>query len=224
MVTASQRVLFLGKNGDRYCAGARAWCERNFDEVTYFEGGWGEALPSGVLEWQGDLIVSYQSRWIVPQCVLDAATRAAVNFHPGTPEYPGIGCNNFALYEEAPTYGATCHHMAVTVDAGPIIDVIRFPMNASTTVDALLKQTYMAMYELFERVMTRYVHTGEFSASAERWTRKPFSRKQFDELCRIRPEMSAQEVAKRVRATDYLPYGPHVELHGYTFKLVRGAH
>ena len=55
----------------------------------------------------------------------------------------------------------------------------------------------------------------------ERWTRPPFTRVQFEALRRIDPGMPADEVRRRVRATDYPPYGPYVELHGFKFKLAK---
>lgn len=223
MVSPSKSVLFLGKRNDASCAKARAWCQAHFGEVVYLEGAWREPFPASACSWQGDLILSYLSRWVVPAQVLARARVAAINFHPGPPEYPGIGCTNFALYDDAPTYGATCHHMAPAVDTGDIIDVIRFETSQTQTVDALLKRTYVAMEALFERVMSDFVQSGRFAQSPERWTRPVFSRAQFNALCEISPEMSAQEVAKRVRATDYPPYGPHLVLHGHRFKLDKGA-
>src|SRR4051794_26217032 len=114
-------VLFLGKKNDEHCQQALQFCKSSFAEVTSHLGVWKEPLPAEVRSWSGDLIVSYLSRWVVPDEVLRKAKVAAINFHPASPDYPGIGCNNFALYDEATQYGVTCHHMAPTVDTGAII-------------------------------------------------------------------------------------------------------
>jgi len=221
MVKQSLRVLFLGKQGDAACGRARSWCQERFTDVAYFDGRWGEPLPDEARVWEGDLIISYLSRWVVPRELLGRATVAAINFHPASPEYPGIGCNNFALYEGAASYGATCHHMAAAVDTGPIIQVVRFPLEPQDCVATLLERTYAAMEKLFVEVMQRFVAEGRFPAAAEQWTRPPFTRAQFEALRRISPDMPAEEVARRVRATDYPPWGPYVELHGFRFQLVR---
>ena len=105
-------LLFLGKADDPDCARALEFCQQAFAPVTYCLGKWGDPLPGKVQEWEGDYIVSYLSRWVVPDALLKRARKAAINFHPASPEYPGIGCNNFALYENASEYGVTCHHMA----------------------------------------------------------------------------------------------------------------
>lgn len=220
MVNESVRVLLLGKRGDASSALAKAWCERHFGEVTYLDGGWGEPLPEEARQWQGELIVSYLSRWVIPPPLLERASVAAINFHPATPEYPGIGCNNFALYENAATYGATCHHMVARVDTGDIIQVKRFAMAPDETVASLLGRTYAAMTALFEEVMSEFARTGRFPESNERWSRPPFTRSQFEALRRIDPGMPADEVHRRVRATDYPPWGPYVQVHGHIFQLV----
>jgi methionyl-tRNA formyltransferase len=69
---------------------------------------------------------------------LDRAKHAAFNFHPGSPDYPGIGCLNFELYEEAREYGVTCHHMVPKVDTGGIIAVKHFAIFDSDCVASLL--------------------------------------------------------------------------------------
>src|SRR5687767_10575563 len=92
-------VLFMGKVGDPHCEAALRFCQANFSRVTHALGEWNQPLHEGVSEWRGTFIISYLSRWVVPPWLLEQALGAAINFHPGTPEYPGIGCCNFALYE-----------------------------------------------------------------------------------------------------------------------------
>ena len=83
-------------------------------------------MPPEVLNWKGDLIISFISSWIYPQQLLSNAGFAAINFHPGSPDYPGTGCTNFAVYNGEKEYGITCHHMNATIDTGSIIQVKRF--------------------------------------------------------------------------------------------------
>src|SRR5687768_15282057 len=116
-------LLFLGKVGDEHCRRALEFCEATFARVTSCLGAWKEPLPPAAANWQGDYVISFLSRWVVPAYLLERAKKAAINFHPASPDYPGIGCNNFALYDNATEYGATCHHMAPKVDTGGIIAV-----------------------------------------------------------------------------------------------------
>jgi len=211
-------LLFLGKADDEDCARALAFCQTNFPSVSFCLGKWGDPLAPEIRAWEGDYIISYLSRWVVPADLLARAKRAAINFHPASPEYPGIGCNNFALYEDAKEYGATCHHMASKVDTGAIIAVKRFPVYPDDNVESLLKRTYEHQIELFFEIAGMIAKGKELPVSDEKWTRPPFTRIQFNELFRITPEMSKEEIARRVRAISYKHWQPYVEIEGYRFE------
>ena len=211
-------ILFLGKADDEDCVRALQFCHEAFAPVTYCLGKWGDPMPENVRNWEGDYIVSYLSRWVISDELLKRARRAAINFHPASPDYPGIGCTNFALYENATEYGATCHHMAPKVDTGQIIAVRRFPIYPEDDVAALLKRTYEHQIALFFEIAQLMSDGKELPASDETWTRPPFTRREFNELFRITPEHSREEIARRVRAVSYRQFQPFVELEGYRFE------
>ena len=123
----------------------------NFD-VTYFKSEKRkERLPNYVLSWKGDYIICFRSLSVLPKSLLKKASIAAVNFHPGPPEYPGSGCINFALYDEVNEYGVTAHIMNSKVDNGDILEVKRFKINMNTNLKEALSKTHD---ELFQLVIT----------------------------------------------------------------------
>lgn len=212
-------ILFLGKKDDAHCARALNFCINNFADVTECLGAWGEPLPERARNWTGEYIISYLSRWVVPAALINRATCAAINFHPATPDYPGIGCNNFALYDNASEYGATCHHMAPQVDTGNIIAVTRFPVFPTDTVGSILERTYDHQITLFYEIMGQILQAKPLPVSEETWTRKPFSRNEFNTLCTITPDMDEAELKRRIRATSFGPWQPYIILHGRKFML-----
>ena len=212
-------LLLLGKQDDPYVESALRFCQRNFTEVTAYLGRWGDKLPEDWKKWEGDYVISYLSLWVVPEHLLKKAKVAAFNFHPASPDYPGIGCNNFALYEDAKEYGVTCHHMAPRVDTGAIIAVKRFPVFATDDVASLLLRTYAHQLVLFYEIMSLIIEGRELPVSEEQWTRKPFSRTEFNQLGRITSEMTKEEIARRVRAVAYGPWKPTIEVQGFVFEL-----
>lgn len=175
-------------------------------------------------QWRGKLIISYLCPWILPGWLLERATLAAINFHPGPPEYPGIGCTNFALYDEAPVFGVTCHHMAPQVDAGPIIAVRRFQVSPDDSVRSLTLRCYEHLFLLYEDVLGRLRHGDPPPEADERWTRRPYRRSELDALCRLDCNMDEREMARRIRATTYpgMP-GPYIALAGRKFVLEETA-
>jgi len=206
-------LLFLGKANDEHTERAADFCRRSFTTVGVYLGKWGDPFPDEIRSSAWDCIISYLSRWIVPQEVLKRA-KLAVNFHPGPPEYPGYGCNNFAIFEDAKDYGVTCHHMHQSVDSGPIIAVRRFTVLATDNGGTLLLKAYDHQLALFCEIAGLIVQGKELPRSDATWTRKPFTRQQFNELGKITVDMSEIEAARRRRAVNVDALKPYAESRG----------
>lgn len=219
MEKCESSLLFLGKAADPHSERALRFCRQHFAAVQAHLGTWGDPLPESLEPWQGDFIISYLSRWVIPARVLAKAGRAAINFHPAPPEYPGIGCTNFALYEEAKEFGVTCHHMDARVDTGAIIAVRRFPVHPSDSVATLLARSQDQQLVLFYEIMDGILAGQDLPATQARWTRKPFTRKEVDQLGQITLDMGREEIARRIRAATFGPWKPTLELQGFTFEL-----
>lgn len=215
------KIAFISKKEDAGCAAALSFLQANFSEVTPFLSGaaWGGRMPAGLREWRGDYIVSYLGRWILPREVLSNASKGAINFHPASPDYPGLGSVNFALYEEAKTFGATCHIMEPKVDSGRIIAVKRFPVFPSDTVESLLSRTYTHQLALFYEVLSLLALGRDLPGTTEQWTREPFTRSDFNRLFIVTRDMPDNEIARRIRALEYKNWGPYLELCGRRFAL-----
>jgi methionyl-tRNA formyltransferase len=196
-------VLFLSKKDNVFAERAAEFTRKHFKQSLVFAGSRKDPLPAEVLNWKGDLLISFISSWIIPSSLLNEASHAAINFHPGSPEYPGTGCTNFAFYNGATEYGVTCHHMKTVVDTGNIISVKRFPLKQEDTVYGVTQHCYQLIEEMFYEIMECILQGRPLPESAEEWKRKPFTRKQLDDLCEIKPGMSEEEIARRIRATTY---------------------
>lgn len=222
MAKAPHSVLIATKKDGEDDAVRKAirHCEANFEEVLVVRGNWGDPLPLDVQGFRGDILLSYMSRWVIPDYVLNNVKIAAINFHPASPEYPGIGCNNFALYEGATEFGATCHHMAPDVDTGNIIRVDRFPIHTSDDVESLMDRCYDYMLVMLYDILDLILAGKPLPVSDERWTRKPFTRKQLNELGRITTDMLPEEIDRRIRATSYREWKPEVVVGEHRFRLL----
>jgi hypothetical protein len=51
--------------------------------------------------------------------------------------------------------------------------------------------------------MSNLLQGNQFPESSEDWTRKPYKRKELDELCELRDDMSEEEIQRRIKATTY---------------------
>lgn len=215
---AMASILFIGKRDDFFCDRAVEFMRLHFPETTFVLARRGEPRPQIFDTWQGDYILSYLSPFIVPGSLLARAKQAAINFHPGPPEYPGTGCTNFALYHEVKDYGVTCHHMLEKVDTGAVVGVRRFPVLPADTVYAVTQRCYAALLDLFYEVMGGLAAGHPLPVLSDKWTRKPFTRSELDALCEITPDMPEDEMSRRVRAVTF-PNAPgaFVDLYGHRF-------
>jgi methionyl-tRNA formyltransferase len=168
--------------------------------------------------WEGDYIISYLSRWIVPQTLLERVKSSAINFHPASPDYLGVGCNNFALYNEEEFFGVTCHFMLPNVDSGKIIATKKFPIFGTDNVSTLLAKTYDHQLELFYVIMNKILNGEGLNPSGEKWGRGPYTRKELNKLPRIMPEMEEHEIKRRIRATEFGKWKPYLKIGDFIFE------
>ena len=188
------------------------------DDVIVFKGKVGDTFPRRARNIKCDIIISYISPWVIPASVLRGAKKFAINFHPGPPEYPGIGCSNFAIYNHEKEYGVTAHIMEEAVDTGMIIAAERFPIYLHDTVYSLTQRSYKKLLTLFRKVMAGIFNKNEIMPLEGGWKRRPYTRKQLNDLCRVSLKMDKKEVDRRIRAAVYpdMP-GPYLMFRGHKF-------
>ena len=216
------KVLFISKDRqDPYISSASAFIQKNFVDPAIFLAKPGQSIPENVLTWQGDLLISYLCPWVLPASLLANARFAALNFHPATPDYPGTGCTNFAIYNGEKEYGVMCHHMVPTVDSGKVVAVRRFPILPNESVYSLTQRCYAYMLELFYEIITGIVMGKPLPESSEQWTRKPYRRVDLNALKRLELDMPVEEIKRRVHATAYPgTQGAYFEIDGMRFEYV----
>jgi len=161
------KVLFIGKEEDACSKTAANFIQLHFENPRIIFSKRSTPFPETLYDWRGDLIISYLSQWIIPNRLLANADLAAINLHPGPPEYPGIGCTNFAIYHEEKEFGITCHHMLSKVDSGSIIVVKRFPLFPGDTVYSVTQRSYIEILHLFFELVSGLLQGKHFPESSE---------------------------------------------------------
>jgi methionyl-tRNA formyltransferase len=208
------RIVLLSKT-DRFSREAQQIARGIWPDVEIAEGRVGDSRPDALSQ-PGDVLISFLSPWIIKADELDRF-KTAINFHPASTDYPGSGCYNFALYDHAAEYGATCHHMLPKVDTGAIILERRFPVRADDAVETLKLKTMDTMLAMF-REIAELIRTRRPLPQADvHWTRRPYTFREMEALKIIEHDMSESEVARRLRATVY-PGFP-----GPVFRLADGS-
>tara|TARA_X000000950_G_C13879356_1_gene646226 strand:- start:1408 stop:2100 length:693 start_codon:yes stop_codon:yes gene_type:complete len=165
-----------------------------------------QSLPEEILWWRGEYIFSFRSLYVLPQSLLDRASVAAINFHPGPPEYPGGGCTNFALLNDESMYGVTAHLMDQHIDNGKILMVQRFPISTQDNVVSLTRRTHQKLFSIASTFIESIALLGNeyiatLAAESEfNWREWKGSIKQIDKLSILAPELSRKEMLSIIRA------------------------
>jgi methionyl-tRNA formyltransferase len=168
-------------------------------------------------------LIAFVTPEIVSKGMLARLGYGAFNFHPGPPGYPGWAPAHFALYERATEFGATVHVMVEQVDAGPIIDVARFPIPAGTSVLGLEGLAYAHLAQLFWS-MARSLATDPKPPPALpiQWGNRKYSRRAYRAICDIPLDIPKDELDRRLRVFGGNHFGmcPTINLHGVEFRAV----
>ena len=102
-------VLLLLRKNDEFCIKFLKFISLNSKQVKVY---WSNKNYKKILfKKKYDFIISYRSSIILKTKEISMAKIAAINLHPGSPKYRGIGCLNYALYNLEKEYGITIHIM-----------------------------------------------------------------------------------------------------------------
>ncbi len=179
-------------------------------KLDIFIGKNGDKLPLKLRKKKYDFIISYLSPWIIKKNILSNTRFNNINFHPGPPNYPGIGCYNFAIYNEEKYYGVTAHIMNAKVDTGKILGVKKFKINKKITLERLINLSYLKMYELFKQIVDKSLNNKLSPTPNISWERKPYKRSDLENLCVLKNKFEKKEILRRIRSTYYPGYpGPY---------------
>lgn len=181
-------------------------------------------LPAEVFEAAAtgkvDYVFNFLSAVKVPEDILDSTNKLALNFHPAPPEYPGVGCASYALFDRAETYGVVAHRMEKTYDSGEILKVLRFPITPGDYCDTLFDRALNYTLLLFYEVCYELAQHGKLDPCGEEWARQPGTRKEFEEWMVIRFSDSEELAERKIRATQHNRFaGPYVEFMGRRFAM-----
>jgi methionyl-tRNA formyltransferase len=153
-----------------------------------------------------DLIISFLNPYIIPAWLLDRPALGAFNVHPAGPKYPGRDPQHFAFYDGVETAAATLHRMTAKVDSGEIIDIAEAPIDRDKGVmEAINASEHLALLVLFRNLPGMAAGHTEPRFETHWHIENKRARHDFLRMCRIEPNMPAEEVRRRITAF----FNPH---------------
>jgi len=164
-----------------------------------------------------DYLFNFLSPKLVPSWLLAKSTTAAINFHPGSNEYPGIGSASLSIYDQKELFGVTAHLMNSTIDTGQIIAQRFFPQDAEILCEELFTRALKECCDLLVDVLDLIIKNQELTGVAT-WTRPPMTRKEFNKWLLITTLPSSSEVNRKVQSCQHPTFaGPNIKIGTHVF-------
>ena len=168
-----------------------------------------------------DLVISYGFPKRIKKPLIKLPKIGCINFHPAPlPEFRGMGgVYNFAIYENVKYWGVSAHFVDESFDTGDIIKVVRFSIGRETAY-SLKQKSHEALITLFKEVIDTAHECGVLPREPQGKGRY-ISKRDFEELRRIKVDDSLDVVSRKIRAFWCPPHsGAYIELHGKEFTLL----
>ena len=223
---SGKKCLFFGSENCIYSQKCIDKLQKYGMEVTIiFSNKRGEKLPAEAFKWKGDFIFSFRNYWLLPDSILKNAKLMALNFHPGTPDFPGSGSYSWALYENSKVFGIIVHQMNQKFDNGKIFDVYTFPIEKCETVETLIKKTLKFLLTTFENFVKKLsnktineIQKMIVEPSKFNWSRQARTIKDIDKMSKLDVQLSSDELSRRIRAFHHEKFPVYIEHKGFRFR------
>src|SRR5688572_4134316 len=124
-------------------------------------------------------LLNFLSAPYVPKKDLDKFWET-INFHPGPPQYPGVGAASLALYDRRKTFGVTAHRMNQQYDSGTILRVRTFDIDPSWGYRTLWDRALKECLALFIDVCSVIASDGQLRTYWGGWSRQAMTRPEFE--------------------------------------------
>ena len=219
-------VLFMGRSKCPYSKKIRNLLKKKSKKLYYLESKRiGEKINNEYLKLNYDYIFCFRSFYILKKNILKKVKKAAINFHPGPPEYPATGCVNYAVYENSKFYGCTAHLINEKVDNGKIIDVKKFSINRKDNILKILNKTYKVMssqaISLINQIKINpnFIENQIEKNKKIKWSNNIKKIKDLDKFYIINKNIKKKDFLNKIRATDTPKFKPYIKLYGKKFIL-----
>jgi methionyl-tRNA formyltransferase len=218
------KILFIGKEDDKYSINCYLYLKKNFKYVSVIYNNLinHKLIKNRIKHWHGDYIFCFRSNYLLKTDEIKKASKNIINFHPGPPQYRGIGCVNFAIMNNEKKYGSTVHLIdSEKVDNGKIVDVVLWKINNNSCVEEILLKTYIKQFNQFKKVI-KYIKKDnlEFLIKKNkkyRWSKKLYNKKELKDLYLVDSTVKKKYFKKILKSTITKKFKPYVLIHGKKF-------
>ena len=219
------KILLICRYNDCWSNQIVKLLKKNFSNVTiFYSKTYNQKATKKILNWKGHYILSFRSLLILPEKLLRNAKIAAINFHPGPPKYRGVGCLNYAVYNNEKYYGVTAHLMKKKVDYGEILKVQRFKIYKKNNLDKTLEITHRKLFLItilfIKKIIQNRLDINKLIKQNNfRWSKKIKSKSDLDNFYIINKHIAKKKLQNKLRATITKKFKPYIIIHNKKFYI-----
>ena len=164
-----------------------------------------------------DYLINFLSPKKIPEWLLAKSAIAAINFHPGSNDYPGVGSASLSIYDQKEFFGVTAHLMNNTIDSGQIISQRFFRQEIHFTCEELFTRALKECCSLLIDVLD-LISKGQALTEVAKWTRSPTTREEFSNWLIITSLPPSSEVDRKVQSSRHTAFpGPYIKIGTHLF-------
>ena len=217
-------VLFIGRKNCSYTKKLKYFLSKYSIKFKFIESKTKKSKLNINKKNKFDYIFCFRSFYILKKKHLNMARIGAINFHPGTPSYRGIGCINFALMENSKIYGSTCHLMNKKVDSGNILDVKVFNLKKINNLSDAIKKTHYTMFLQAKFIFSYLLNNSDLDFLINKnknlkWSKKIYTQKDLEDLYKINLNKSKKIIQNQIKSTYVENFQPYIEYKDKKFFL-----
>ncbi len=219
------KILFICRHNDVWSNQIVKLLKKNFSNITiFYSKTYNQKITKKILNWSGDYILSFRSLLILSERILSKAKIAAINFHPGPPKYRGVGCLNYAIFNNEKFYGVTAHLMTKEVDYGEILKVQTFKINKIHNLDNILDITHRKLFLLTKYIIERIIKNKLdinklIKLNNYSWSKKIKFKSDLENFYRINKNITKKKLQNKLRATITKKFKPYIVIHNKKFYI-----
>lgn len=211
MLKSNLKILAIVKKKDIYSENFLKFLKKNFSNILilYSEDRFKKVFISKISNWNGNYIFSFRNKFILNNEIIKKANKYAINFHPGPPEYRGIGCINYAIINGEKKYGVTAHIINNAIDSGRILKVKYFSINQKSNLKKILYQTHKYLYSLSIQIVKDILKKKKFIKPNRKWSKKLYTLKDLENLYNLNNSLKKYDIDEVLKATligNFKPY------------------
>lgn len=166
------------------------------------------AFADEIRSLETDILLNVHSLHVVVPEILEAPRIGGFNLHPGPlPRYAGLLAPSWAIYNGEQEYGVTLHWMEPQIDTGAVAYAASFPIgNNDTGISVSVACVHHGLPFISRLIDDAQRDAGSIPAIPQDLTLRRYYGRKPPQSGRIIWARPAPEIARFVRACDYLPF------------------